>query len=110
MPPALRLTYKPNKTLAMRFDLDRPVIEALGTGFNDGLSESRKSQVILDELHKGENKASGFFSDNFGGKRMLLYESYGSKSLIEKAVSNVILCRQVRIMVAMRLYELETSR
>jgi hypothetical protein len=101
------LLYKPNRALALRVRFDTDRITALDSSWNDGLTSERRCQETLDEYF--DKAATTIFAPdtNFGGMSVLYEFNNISGDLVRSMAKAVTLHDQIRVMLAMRIFDLE---
>lgn len=107
----LTVLFKPNRTLTMRCDLDRPIVEGLSHGWTEGFNAGVVSVQRAEKVFDRKRSSLLFYLDgNVTGKVFNSFAWVANKKMLEKAVMTVILHDQTELMLALRLFELEHSK
>lgn len=103
-----KLFLKPNYMRVSELHLTKPIINGFGVGWESGW---RASQKMVREYEKFSNDWFRFWISPNGYGNLIIKKSMPTcEKLYGKALINVIMSRQVEIMLAMRRHELEQGK
>lgn len=100
------LLFKPNQSLAELLACETPVIAALDKGWHAAIVEASSQ----DTEWKSEVAKRGvlmYVHPNFAGRAVARIAAHGSHYKLEKALNSLMRNRQIRVVLAMRLHDLE---
>jgi hypothetical protein len=106
---ATPVLFKPNRTLAKRVDLERPVIEGLGRSWKGGY-DAFKEINRFSERTRAVSGLARYLNPNYGGEAVLAMSMDSSSSVVEMAMSTCGLFDQTRVMLALRIFEMDKGR
>ena len=107
---ALGLLFKQNQTLRLRVALDSPIVEGLDRSWKEGRLAAQKAQKFCEDTNRKKDDMRFYLNPNFEGMKLVVLDGVHNLDLLEKAMTTVVLHRQTRIMLALRLFELEHGK
>ena len=102
----LALTIKRQRTLGLHQKQVSPTLEGLKSTWREGLLAEREAAQVRQQLKPSQAGWRFYFDTNVVGRLILSMEG-GYRDVIEAMMETVVLHRQTRLHLALRLHELE---
>lgn len=107
---ALGAFYKRNRTLRKRCELEAAVVDGLDRSWAEGLSASKRSRKYAEETARQQKQLTYYFDSNCGGRSLIAMSLASSSGVLERAMIGAVLREQMKLMLAIRLFELEHGK